>query len=243
MKFALVFAVSAAIGFFSDSFMGTGHDVAQNLISGNAAVRLLLTVLAVRAVLFIVSNNIGVTGGAFLPNLAFGALLGMLCAVLGQRLGAVDAGLTTLSVTLGMASFLGAVSKTPLMAIAFGIEALGGGSNVPAFVLATVTAYLVMEFSGVKEFADVAIEAKLSRACHTPSETGKFYTVTVADGSFADDRRYDDLLLPYGVRIISENETLHSGDTVTLCFTVEKKEGIVETLYGIFGSKAEIKKQ
>ena len=237
VKFALIFAVSVAFGCLSGDFSDSGHDVSQNLLKESMALKLLIVVLAVRAVLFIIANNAGVTGGAFLPNLAIGALLGMLCVTFGQRLGVVSGELSALAVTLGMTSFLGAVSKTPLMAIAFGIEVLSGGTNVVAFILAAVAAYIVTEFFGIKEFAEVSIEEKLKKSGKISDETEHIATVTVGENSFADGRDTTDLLLPYGTRLISRKGTLHSGDKVTVCIVGSDTERVSETLYGIFGTK------
>ncbi len=237
VKFAVIFAVSAALGCLSGDFSDSGHDVAQNLITGSMALKLLIAVLAVRAILFIIANNAGVTGGAFLPSLAIGALLGMFCVTIGQRLGVVNAELSALAVSLGMTSFLGAASKTPLMAIVFGVEVLNGGTNVAAFVLATVAAYIVTELFGMKEFAEVSIEEKLKKSGRISDGTEYIVTVTVGENSFADGRETTDILLPYGTRLLSRKGTLHAGDKVTVCLTGSDTERMSEILYSTFGTK------
>ncbi|MBR6808513.1 MAG: chloride channel protein [Clostridia bacterium] len=242
LKFSVIFTVAAVLGVLSGDFSDSGHDLSQTLLNGSAVIKVLAVVLAVRMVLFITANNAGVTGGTFLPNLAFGAIIGMLCAVAGQRLGVVDPGLTTLAVTLGMTSFLGAVSKTPLMSIAFGIEALGGAYNIPAIVLAVVSAYCVMELSGVMEFAEVAIESKQKETESASHSEEYVCKIKVGEDSFVNGMETDTLFLPCGVRVVSIPRVLHAGDEVTLHATVRDVEDLTECLTNIFRANVTLEK-
>ena len=242
-SFPIIFALCAAVGCFVDGAIGSGHSVIDELILGSIAVKLLVLVLVLRSIFFIIANNAGVTGGTFLPSLTLGAGLGMLCTVIGQNLGIVDRGLTVFGITVGMAAFIGAVNKTPLMSIAFGIEALGGGANVPSFVLATIAAYLVMEIMGGKEFAEIAIEAKEKkspRSTHSTEAKEYVCTVNVEKDSFADGRNPDDLLLPYGCRITSKNAALHGGDKVVVCCVTGDAEYVKRKLGDVFGATVQL---
>lgn len=237
LKLASVFALCGAAGCFTGSFTGTGHHLIEELLTGSKALWVLAVILLVRCALFIVANNARVTGGTFIPCLAIGALLGMICAVIGDKAGIVDVRLTATAVTLGMSAFISAVSKTPLMAIAFGIEALGGGTNIPSFVLASVAAYVVMELLGLKEFVDVAVEGITHAKVKRDKVKEYACNVKIADGSFADGMERGDLILPYGCRITHGPNMLSAGDSVTVSCSTDCPEYVKERLFAVFGTE------
>lgn len=233
VKLSSVFALCVAVGCFSESFTGTGHHLTEHLLAHTSPLRAAAVIFLVRAVLLIVANNAGVTGGTFIPNLTLGALIGTACAVVGQALGLVSADLAPLTVALGMCAYLGAVSKTPLLAIVFGIEALGCLRAAPSLCLACIIAYYVMHAFGIKEFADVAIEAKIEKRSHGCEESEYYADVTAEKGSFAHGMSARDLLLPYGCSIW-ENDENTKGSFRVRCVTGDKKrtEGELSRIFG-----------
>ena len=79
---APAFVVGAGIGALVFAFhdaTGGGEDLSVKLLAAPPALRLLAILLVVRFVLFQVSYASGVPGGIFAPQLAFGAILGLLC--------------------------------------------------------------------------------------------------------------------------------------------------------------------
>ena len=74
-----MFLLVAVAGFFVPSSLGTGHGLIEELLSGAGLWKSLILLLILRMVLLLLANNVGITGGLFVPSLAFGAILGALC--------------------------------------------------------------------------------------------------------------------------------------------------------------------
>ena len=238
VKLSVVFALCVGVGCLSANFTGTGHHLTEELLTHSAPFLPLTVILIVRWTLLIIANNAGVTGGTFIPNLTFGAVIGMLCASVLCSLGFIGADLVPLTVALGMCAYLGAVSKTPLMAIFFGIEALGGFRVSPSIILACIIAYYVMHAFNVKEFVDVAIEAKAEKYTHYKEAEEYFAVITVPKGSFAFGMGERDLLLPYGCTVTS----VEKGKTIKIhvtCVTGDKDRVELE-LSELFGTEIKL---
>lgn len=201
--FPLLFALVAMIGFFMLDALGNGHSLAQNLMQGKTVWYLLILLFLIRAILMMVSNTAGVTGGIFLPTLAFGAILGSLCGQILIALDLVDPEHYTLIVTLGIVSFLGANSRIPITACVFAIEALGGMHNVFAVIAAITMAMLAVEAFGLEDFTDTVIKAKI-RAISDGKEPHVIEgTLTVKEDSFAAGKELRDILWPNECVVVS----------------------------------------
>lgn len=238
VKLPVVFALCVGVGCLSANFTGTGHHLTEELLTHAAPFLPLVVILLVRWLLLIIANNAGVTGGTFIPNLTFGAVIGMLCASALCKLGFIGTDLIPLTVALGMCAYLGAVSKTPLMAIFFGIEALGGFRVFPSIVLACIIAYFVMHAFNVKEFVDIAIEAKAEKYAHSEEAEEYFAVLTVPKSSLAYGMCARDLLLPYGCSITSVEKGKTKKIHVT-CVTGDKDRVELE-LSELFGTEIKL---
>ena len=220
--FPVLFACVAMIGIFLPDTLGTGHSLVDEIFQAPAAWYLLLGVFLIRAIFMMTANTAGATGGVFLPTLAFGAILGALCAK-----GMTAAGLLAqqhygLMVILGITAFLSATSRIPLTACVFAMEALGGIHNAPVIVIATTVAFLIAKLSGVEDFTDAVIEAKehALRKDQAPSVIETSFTVK--ETSFVGGKEPGDILWPHGCVVVSivhadhHSEALLPGDVVTL---------------------------
>ena len=94
--------------------MVTFFHIASAFISAFCNIALLL--LLVRAVLVILSHDVGATGGLFTPILVFGALIGSMIAEALIPLGLLEEAYFPLLVVIGMSSFFSASVRTPLTA-------------------------------------------------------------------------------------------------------------------------------
>lgn len=205
VKFVLpiIFAAVAAVGFFIPEVMGSGHSLVDALFDTQMVWYLLVLVFLLRAALMMISNTAGATGGVFLPTLAFGGLIGSLCAKGLMALGWIENDLYLLVVVLGITSFLGATSRIPITACVFAIEALGGINNVLAIIIATVTAYLVVEMSGLEDFTDSVIAAKVRSIKKGKTPTVVETTLTVKEGAFVIGKEVRDVLWPNACVVVS----------------------------------------
>ena len=211
LKITLIFAMSAAIGIISASCIGSGHHLIDMLIEGHGVSAVLIVILLVRMLLLLLATNSDVTGGLFVPQLAFGAVIGALCGKLFVVTGLLPAQFYPVMVIVGIASYLSASSRTPLIALAFSMEALDGFSNVLPIAAAVTVAFLVIETLGMPAFTDIVIDSKVEAYRHGRKSCIVDADLTVAPNSFVCGKEARDLLLPPTCLILSirKNADIH----------------------------------
>ncbi len=216
IKIPIIFACVALIGFFLSEILGTGHSLVENILEGQTVWYILIIVFLVRLVLMMIANTAGVTGGIFLPTLAFGAILGALCAEAFMGMGLIDRTHYLLFVVLGMSAFLGAASRIPVTACVFAIEALSGANNILPIVISTTVAFLIVELSGTKDFTETVVEIK-KEALHTGK---KPYVVevglTVCENSFVVGKDLRDILWPASCTVLSIERVSNNQDKLAI---------------------------
>lgn len=229
VKFPMIFGGIALIGFFFSKILGTGHGLVDHLLGehffeSQTFWYLLAIIFIVRAILMMVSNTAGITGGIFLPTLAFGAILGALCAEAFIALGIIGEEYYVLLVVIGMVSFLGASSRIPVTACIFAVEALAGIYNILSIIIAVTVAFICVEISGLDDFTDTVIKAK-AHAIHKGKEPCVIEVpLTVCEGSFVVDKEPKDILWPTSCVVLSTEKRsdrrgklgMSVGDVVTV---------------------------
>ena len=213
IKLPAIFILTAVIGFFLTDTLWSGHSLIDSLFETKTAWYLLIITLLTRAVLMMSANTSGVTGGIFLPTLAFGALIGALTADGRIALNLIGAEHKALMTVLGMAAFLGSTSRIPITACVFAAEALGGINNVTYTVIAVTIALLTVEVSGLEDFTDTVIGAKLKAIHGDNKPTAVEATLTVAKGAFVIGKETADILWPAECVVISRDNADGSKDT------------------------------
>ncbi len=203
LLFPLLFGAVSIIGFFLPDAPGTGHSLVETLLHAQIAWYLLVLIFLIRAVVMMVSNTAGVTGGVFLPTLALGAIIGSLVTKLLLTLGWIEADLAILVVVLGIAAFLGATSRIPITACVFAVEALGGINNVIPVIIATTAALLVVELSGLEDFTDTVIEAKVHSISKGKVPAVIETSLNVRENSFVVGKELRDILWPSSCAVVS----------------------------------------
>ena len=245
--FPILFACIALVGIFLPDTQGTGHGLVDELFQTRTVWYLLILVFLLRAVFMMVSNTAGVTGGVFLPTLAFGAILGSLCAEGMIAIGLLEESQYLLMVILGISAFLGATSRIPLTACIFAVEALNSGSNVLALVIAITVAFLIAKLSGIEDFTDAVIEAKEHSIHKGATPTVVVVPLTVQENSFVIGKELRDILWPNACTVISveqaqeshHGEELHAGDIITLRYKTYDPETTANELHALVGQQAE----
>ncbi len=205
LRIAFVFVLSALLGVLGKSFIGTGHSLTEEVLSGDGVIFMLVIVFFVRAVLMILANVEGVTGGLFIPTLTFGAILGSICGKLAVSVGVLPKEHYTIIVVIGMVSFLGATSRTPITALTFAAEALSGLGNILPISIGVTVAYVIIELSGMSSFGDSVMESKTEEYNEglTPQTFDRAFTV--AKDSFVIGKEVRDILWPSSCVIVSIN--------------------------------------
>ena len=222
--FQIIFSSVALVGFLLSDTLGNGHSLTDKLLYSNAAWYMLIIIFLIRAVLMMISNTSGTTGGIFLPTLAFGAIIGSLSAKAMIALGIISEDFYILLVVLGIASFLGATSRIPITACIFAIEALGCAGNVLSVIISTTVALLTAYLSGLEDFTDTVINATISRIHKGKTPSVIEVSLTVKETAFVIGKERRDILWPSSCALVSferapknkGNTEIAEGDIITL---------------------------
>lgn len=249
VKVVSIFTVVSVIGFLSAECIGSGHGLVDELVEGHGIWYSLILILLIRALLLLVATNTDITGGLFVPMLAFGAILGAVCGKAMTALGILPEEHYALMVVIGIASFLSAASRTPLMALAFSVEVLNGLPNLLAIGLGISIAFLVIETIGITPFTDTVVESK-TEAAHAGRPVQTVHrTLEVMPGSFAVGKEIRDILWPPRFTIVSVHKNpagsaffsgtvLVEGDTLYVHYRTcmpEETLASLEALVGVQG--------
>lgn len=250
-KVAPVFAVVALIGcfFYDQNVIGTGHHLIEALIHHRQVWYLSLALLLTRALLVILSSDVGATGGLFTPVLTLGALIGSMTAELLISLGAIDERYFPLLVVLGMASFFSASIRTPLTAAVFSIEVFSGFTNILPIFTAILVSFVVVEAIGVTSINEIAIEREVHRAHRGKHRMMVDVELTVLPGSFAIGKEPRDILWPSFCHVLSvrkgndtkdsyEGGAIRENDILRLNFTTYDPDATADELCAILGEQA-----
>lgn len=243
----IIFAAVAVVGFYIPEAMGSGHSLVDALFDTQMVWYLLILLFLLRAALMMLSNAAGATGGVFLPTLAFGGLIGSLCAKGLIALGWIGSDLYLLVVVLGITAFLGATSRIPITACVFAIEALGGINNILAIIIATTAAFLVVEASGLEDFTDTVIAAKVRSLKKGKTPTVIETTLTVKEGAFVIGKEMHDVLWPNACAVVSFERApqnrgkagIAAGDMITVYYKTYDPAATEDEFEILVGEQAE----
>ncbi len=246
VKMAGLFLAVGALGFLSSDFLGSGHGLIDRLVLQKEVWYTLLLVLAVRVLLLIFANNIGATGGLFIPTLAFGALIGSLLGDGLTYLGWLPEEHYATVVILSVVAFLSAFVRTPITAVLFAVEALGAYHNILPVVLAVTVAYVTVELTAVECFYETVIHARVAK-----ENAGKTSGVIddrfeVKEGSFIVGKELRDILWPPSCIVLSvyraESGKTHSdgpvkaGDSLHIHAVTYDQDKTLQDLEDILGN-------
>lgn len=245
--FPVIFVCVLFVGLFLADSLGTGHSLVESLFFGEKAWYLLILIFLVRALLMMISNTAGATGGVFLPTLAFGAIIGSICAQCLSALGWISPDHRVMIVVLGVTAFLGATSRIPVTACVFALEALGGINNALAVICATTVAFLTVELSETEDFTDTIIEAKVRKISRGKKPTIIETSLTVAADSFAVGKELRDILWPNSCVVVSFERAkknrgmvvLEEGDVITVHYKTYNPAATAEELRTLVGAQPE----
>jgi chloride channel protein, CIC family len=123
-------------GLLEPRALGVGYDVIADLLSSHMTVRVALSILIVKAVIWLVALSSGTSGGVLAPLLILGGALGWL-------LGLYLPGDPSFWALLGMAAMMGGTMRAPLTGTAFAVELTGNVHVLAPLLAATVAAYCV----------------------------------------------------------------------------------------------------
>ncbi len=245
VRVCVLFCAVALFGFASASFIGSGHGIVESLVEGQGAWYLLICYLCVRAVLLVFANNIGVTGGLFVPTLAFGAIIGSIVGSIGLALDIITTERYPIIVIIAIASVLGSFSHTPIMAIVFSVEALSGTPNLLSIIVGVTSSYLIAEVLCGESFTDVVIESKVedTRKDKTPSVVDTH--MTVGKKAFVIGKEVRDILWPPNCVVVAVKKApngeggsaLGEGDILQLHYMTYDSVYTMDALEALLGKQ------
>jgi len=121
-------------GLLDPRVLGAGYANIQALLDGSFALRLVLVLLVVKAVVWLVALGSGTSGGVLAPLLILGGALGSL-------LGALLPGGSGLWAMAGMAAIMSGAMRAPLTGALFAVELTGDLGALPLVMAASAGAY------------------------------------------------------------------------------------------------------
>jgi CBS domain-containing protein len=143
-------------GYFYPRALGVGYDVIQQVLQGNATVKLILGVLIVKCLIWSFSLGSGTSGGVLAPLLMMGGALGAVDALFLPHQGA---GFWPL---ISMGAMLAGTMRSPLTGVIFAFELTGDYHSILPLLIACVTAH---SFT-VLTMARSILTEKISRRGH-----------------------------------------------------------------------------
>ncbi|WP_242141147.1 chloride channel protein [Sphingomonas sp. TREG-RG-20F-R18-01] len=123
-------------GLIDARVLGAGYSNIQALLDGSLAVRVILALLVVKAIVWLVALGSGTSGGVLAPLLIMGGALG---ALLGQFL----PGSVGFWAMVGMAGMMSGAMRAPLTGALFAVELTGHFDALPATIAAATAAYAI----------------------------------------------------------------------------------------------------
>ncbi len=201
-KIFAAFTLTIAVGLISFSFVSTGHEFIKESLDSSMPWYFLLAALVLRSLLTLFFYLSGITGGIFLPILAVGAAASALVAKLLVVMG-MDSSLALTVQLIGIAACMSGMMKTPIIAVAFGVEALSLWNNLLGVTIASGVAYCITELVGVESVTDAVVEDKIENI-----NKGKEHIVyeahaIVGENSFAEGKHVRDVLWPPNCFVLS----------------------------------------
>lgn len=123
-------------GLIDAHVLGAGYESIRGLLDGSLAMRVVLALLVVKALVWLIALGSGTSGGVLAPLLLLGGALGF---VLGQYL----PGGSALWALAGMAGILSGAMRAPLTAALFAVELTGDFAMLPLTLAASAGAYAI----------------------------------------------------------------------------------------------------
>nr|KIS34526.1 chloride channel protein [Novosphingobium sp. P6W] len=123
-------------GLIDAHVLGAGYESIRGLLDGSLAMRVVLALLVVKALVWLIALGSGTSGGVLAPLLLLGGALGF---VLGQYL----PGGSALWALAGMAGILSGAMRAPLTAALFAVELTGDFEMLPLTLAASAGAYAI----------------------------------------------------------------------------------------------------
>ncbi|WP_211327168.1 chloride channel protein [Chitinophaga flava] len=134
------------IGYFAPHTMGVGYDNIKTLLTGQAALSLVVSLCVLKYLSWVMSLGSGTSGGTLAPLFTIGGALGALIGIVVLHwFPGSDINIATAAL-IGMAAMFAGASRALLTAIVFALETTGQPHGLLPLIGACTTAYFVSFF-------------------------------------------------------------------------------------------------
>ncbi|PRQ12498.1 H(+)/Cl(-) exchange transporter ClcA [Corynebacterium sp. 13CS0277] len=169
----IIGAAIACVAVISPHLVGGGDPLTQAALSGEATVRALLIIVAVRFVLGVVSYAACTPGGLFAPMLVMGSSVGLLVGIIGQQLLPQAFPEPQALALVGMAAFFAATVRAPLTGIILATEMTGSVTVLPPMLGAcAVAVFVAMVLRSAPIYDALAERSERAQAQHSETPGG-----------------------------------------------------------------------
>lgn len=247
-RMVALFLLVGIAGLICRSFVNDGHNLLHDMVHGHHLWWYLLIFLVVRSLLVILSNNVGATGGLFVPTLVFGAMLGSICAQIFISLGLIPTEYAPVLIVIGMTAYKGASMRTPITAIVFAIEVLSGMTNLTFIALAVAISYLTVELLGAEPVTEIVMDSQLEHEHEGKTHSFHDFSMTVQPGAFVIGKESRDIFWPpecvilavhheAGSRSHGGHAGMHVGDVLDIHIGTYDMPQTMQMLYDLVGQQ------
>jgi Chloride channel protein EriC len=167
-------AVGVAIGLLVWAYpdaTGGGEVLTAGLVTGELAPKAMIVLLVVRLLVFLVSYGTGTPGGIFAPQLAFGAILGLLFAAAVDHVAPGVIAEPTKFAVAGMAGVLTATVRAPLTGFALVLEMTGSINLIFMMLVVALTCAATAELLGGRPIYKQMLERLTSDGVQAPASS------------------------------------------------------------------------
>lgn len=220
-------------GWWLPEALGTGHRVAEKVLSGVYAtsdmIGFLTLLFIVKFIFTLISYITGLPGGIFAPMLLLGSLAGLLTGIISSAVFPDISGTPAAYAVAGMASFFAAVVRAPFTGVVLVLEMTANYEQLFPLLVSCMVAYIISERLKTKPIYEALLAYDLER--NVPKQAiyqePILIEVSVEPNSAMDGHKVYELGLPKGCLIVTiyragkelipdGGTVLRAGDHVTL---------------------------
>lgn len=198
----LPFILLILIGLFWTDMLGGGTSVIATIANERFSTVLLLGILVFRFLTFNLSFGSGIPGGALVPSLAFGAILGAIYGNIAMDLTGLEDPYVRNFVIYGMGGFFTATTKAPLTGIVLITELTGSMNQLMPISIVCLAAYVISDMLRVEPTDEITLFNKIKHLPTVFKGEIAHTEIVVEFDSALDGIRMSEFDLPYNSKVL-----------------------------------------
>ena len=205
MRLCVAFLIAIPVGMLLPELLGGGSNLVEFAEEPQAALSLLLVLLAGKLLFTCTSFGAGTPGGIFMPTLAVGALAGgALCQML-HAFGLVPGEYAVQFAVCGMAATFAACVKAPVTGIVLTLEMTGSITHLLPVTLAVLIALFISDVTRTAPIYNVLLDGYVEAHGRSSNadDPQRLFQMVVEEGSALDGRMLSEIDLPSSSVVVS----------------------------------------